>query len=247
MGATACISSTSHRRIARALAWLKARAPAEELLIIGASLDAANELARGVVQTSGGAFGWHRFTLAQLAAALAAPTMAARGIAPVGRLGIEAIVCRAVHKLSSGGALGRYACIAKAPGFPRAIASVLTELRLAAVHPEVLGKVAPDLLLLLRAYESELAEGQLTDWPGTLAIAAATAPSSTNTRRLVQLPMLLLDVPITSKAELNLVATLCSSASEMLATVPAADGPTLSRLRDGLRFEIEHLDEPRFR
>ena len=159
MCATAFISSTSHRRIARARAWLKTRDPAEELLIIGASLDAANELARGVVRTSGGAFGWHRFTLAQLASVLAAPTMAASGFAPVGRLGVEAIACRAVHKLSSGGALGRYAIIARAPGFPRAIARVLTELRLAAVHHDVLGKAAPDLLSLLRAYEIRISGG----------------------------------------------------------------------------------------
>jgi ATP-dependent helicase/nuclease subunit B len=244
MDATACTSFASHRRIARARAWLMARAPAEELLIIGANLDAANELARAVAQTTGGAFGWHRFTLAQLAAALAAPTMAARGIVPAGRLGVEAIVCRAVHALSPGGALGRYACIAKAPGFPRAIANVLTEIRLAAVGPEVLGKVAPDLLLLLRAYEAELAEGKFTDWPGMLTIAAETAADcSTTTRRLMQLPMLLLDVPIASKAELDLLATLRSSAPEILATVPIADEPTLARLRDGLRFEIEDLDE----
>src|SRR6516225_202777 len=244
MNATACTSFASHRRIARARAWLMARAPAEELLIIGATLDATNELARAVAQTTGGAFGWHRFTLAQLTAALAAPTMAARGIVPAGRLGVEAIVCRAVHALSPGGALGRYACIAKAPGFPRAIASVLTEIRLAAVGPEALGKVAPDLLLLLRAYEAELAEGKFTDWPGMLTIAAETAADcSTTTRRLMQLPMLLLDVPIASKAELDLLATLRSSASEILATVPIADEPTLARLRDGLRFEIEDLDE----
>jgi ATP-dependent helicase/nuclease subunit B len=245
MNATAFTSSMSHRRIARARAWLLARAPAKELLIIGASVDAANDLARGVVRTSsGGAFGWHRFTLAQLAAALAAPTMAARGIVPVGRLGVEAIVCHTVHKLSSGRALGRYAPIAKAPGFSRALAGVLTELRLAAVDAETVGKVDPDLLLLLRAYEAELAEGKFTDWPGTLAIAAETAADrSTTTRRLMQLPMLLLDVPIASKAELDLVATLCSSASEILATVPAADQPTLARLRDGLRFEIEDLDQ----
>jgi ATP-dependent helicase/nuclease subunit B len=244
MDATACTSFASHRRIARARAWLMAHAPAEELLIIGTNLDAANELARAVAQTTGGAFGWHRFTLAQLAAALAAPTMAARGIVPAGRLGVEAIVCRAVHALSPGSALGRYACIAKAPGFPRAIASVLTELRLAAVGSEVLGKVAPDLLLLLRAYEAELAQGKFTDWPGMLAIAAETAADcSTTTRRLMQLPMLLLDVPIASKVELDLLATLRSSASEILATVPIADEPTLARLRDGLRFEIEDLDE----
>ena len=216
MDATACTSFASHRRIARARAWLMARAPAEELLIIGANLDAANELARAVAQTTGGAFGGHRFTLAQLAAALAAPTMAARGIVPAGRLGVEAIVCRAVHALGPGGALGRYACIVKAPGFPRAIANVLTEIRLAAVGPEVLGKVAPDLLLLLRAYEAELAEGKFTDWPGMLTIAAETAADcSTTTRRLMQLPMLLLDVRIASKAELDLLATLRSSASDL--------------------------------
>jgi ATP-dependent helicase/nuclease subunit B len=77
-----------------------------------------------------------------------------------------------------------------------------------------------------------------------LAIAAETAADcSTNTRRLMQLPMLLLDVPIASKAELDLLATLRSSASEILATVPTADEPTLARLRDRLRFEIEDLDE----
>ena len=224
MRATAFISSTSHRRIARARAWLMARDPAEELLIIGASLDAANELARWVAQTRGGAFGWHRFTLEQLAAALAAPTMAARGIVPIGRLGVEAIVCRTVHALTSRNALGRYACISKGPGFSRAIASVLTELRLATLAPEGLGKVAPDLLCLLRAYEAELAESKLTDWPGMLAIAAETGSKhSATAQRLVQLPMLLLDVPIASHAELAFLATLCSSASEMLVTVPAAD------------------------
>jgi ATP-dependent helicase/nuclease subunit B len=243
MGTTACISSMSHRRIARASGWLSPRDPAEELLIIGASLDSANELARGVVQRGGSVFGWHRFSLAQLAAFLAAPTLAERGIVAVSRLSVEAIVCRAVHRLSTGDALGRYACIAKAPGFSRAIGGVLTELRLATLAPEILGKVAPDLLVLLRAYEAELTESKLADWPGTLAIAAETAANSSATsQRLAKLPMLLLDVSIASQAELTLVATLCSSASEMLATVPAADEPTIAHLRDGLRLEIEDLD-----
>jgi ATP-dependent helicase/nuclease subunit B len=198
-----------------------------------------------VALTSGAAFGWHRFSLPQLAAALAAPPIAARGIVSVGRLGVEAIVCRTVRALSSRNALGRYSRIAKAPGFPRAIASVLTELRLAALAPEVLAKLPPDLLFLLRAYEAELAEGKLTDWPGVLAVAVeAAADCSATTQRLLKLPMLLLDVPIVSKAELTLVATLCSSASQILVTVPAADEPTLARLRDGLRVEIEDLDEP---
>ena len=58
----------------------------------------------------------------------------------------------------------------------------------------------------------------------------------------MQLPMLLLDVPIASKAELDLLTTLRSSPSEILPTVPNADEPTLARLRNGLRFEIEDLE-----
>ena len=40
----------------RARAWLEAREPAEEVLIVGASLDAANEVARAVAQMRGAAF-----------------------------------------------------------------------------------------------------------------------------------------------------------------------------------------------
>jgi hypothetical protein len=71
----------SHRRIARARAWLKARASAEEVLIIGAYLDGANELARSVAQTTGAAFGWHRMTPAQFAAVLATPIFLGLGAA----------------------------------------------------------------------------------------------------------------------------------------------------------------------
>jgi hypothetical protein len=198
MSATVCTSSMSHRRIARARAWLKACAPAEEVLIIGANRDAANELARGVAQTTGAAFGWHRITLAQLAAVLAAPTMALRGIVSVGSLGAEAIVRRAMHALRSDDALGRYVRIAEGPGFARAIAGVLAEVRLAGLTPEALGDVDPDLLRLLCAYEAELTEGKLTDWPGLLAIATETAANSSSVaRRWIELPKLLPEQGVT--------------------------------------------------
>jgi hypothetical protein len=76
MPVTVCISSISDRRIARARLWLEARASAQEVLIVASNLAAANELARSVCQTRGAAFGWHRITFAQLAAVLAAPTLA---------------------------------------------------------------------------------------------------------------------------------------------------------------------------
>ncbi len=46
MGFTVVTSAASRHRIACGRDWLKSRAPAEEVLIIGASLGAANELAR---------------------------------------------------------------------------------------------------------------------------------------------------------------------------------------------------------
>jgi hypothetical protein len=50
MSAIVATSAVNHRRIGRARAWLESRVLAEEVLIIGASLDAANELARTVAE-----------------------------------------------------------------------------------------------------------------------------------------------------------------------------------------------------
>jgi ATP-dependent helicase/nuclease subunit B len=240
----AITSSVSHRRIRRARAWLEARAAAEEVLIVGATLDAANELARGVAKQKAAAFGWHRLTLSQLAAAIAAPVLATRQLTPLSPIGTEAIVTRIVYRLNEQGRLGRYHTLAAAPGFPRAAAGVIRELRLARLLPDSLGGTVPDLLPLIATYETELNEAGLTDWPGVLALAVeAASVAAASQHRLVGLPMLLLDVPIASEAELAFISALAAPASELLVTVPAADQSTLSRLRDQLRIEIENLDE----
>ena len=244
MSAIAVISAVNQRRIRRARAWLEGRVPAEEVLIVGATLDAANELARRVAKERGAAFGWHRLTLSQLAAAIAAPALAARGLVPLSRVGTEAIVARLVHRLRAEGGLGRYHAVAATPGFPRAVAGVIAELRLARLPPDAVGSVAPDLVPLIGAYEAELAEAGLTDWPGVLALATeAAGRAGPDRHRLIGLPMLLLDVPLGSEAELAFVRALAAAAPEMLATVPAADEPTLGRIRAGLGMQIEDLDE----
>jgi ATP-dependent helicase/nuclease subunit B len=190
----------------------------------------------------GAAFGWHRLTLTQLAAALAAPALAARGIVPLNRLGNQAMAARVVHVLASDGALGRYSGVAQGPRFARAIASVVMELRLAKVDRDHLGIVAPELAILLERYEANLAEAGLTDWAGVLISAAEAVMSGDFAHRLVGRPTLLLDVPLTTEAELSFVRTLCSHTTEMLAVVPAADEPTLIRLRQRFRVEVENLD-----
>ena len=90
---------------------------------------------------------------------------------------------------------------------------------------------------LIGAYEAELAEAGLTDWPGVLMLATeAAGRAGPDRHRLIGFPMLLLDVPLGSEAELAFVRALAAAAPEMLATVPTADEPTLSRIRDGLRY-----------
>ena len=242
MSAIVVTSVVNHRRIGRARAWLESRVLGEEVLIIGASLDAANELARRVAEEKGAAFGWHRLTLPQLAAALAAPVLAERKLAPLSRLGAEAIVARVVHRIKAKCGLGRYQPVGETPGFARAIAAVIAELRLARLTCNAIGEVAPDLTRLIQAYESALAEVELTDWPGVLNLATETASDRASSHRLIKLPMLLVDVPISSEAEVAFLRALAAAAPDTLAIVPRGDQQTLDWIRDVLHWKFENLD-----
>ena len=168
--------------------------------------------------------------------------MTAQTTVPLGALGIQAVANRAIHKLSEVGALGRYAKLTSGPGFARAIANVITELRLEQIEPDALTRVVPDLRPLLQAYERELADHGFTDWPGVLRLAASAAADRGYRHQLLGLPTLLLDVPVTTASDLAIVRALCSRTPEMLVTVPANDATTLARLRTGLGTEIVDLD-----
>jgi ATP-dependent helicase/nuclease subunit B len=231
-------SAASRSRHARARAWLEQRAPAEEVLILGTTPASANEIARGVATKKGGAFGWHRLTLAQLAHIIALPELTRRGLAAITQIGMEAVVVRLVDRLRAEGRLGRFAAIAHTPGFPRAVAGVIAELRLARLSPDAVAAAAPDVAPLLAAYETLLAEMALTDWAGVLALAAEDARS----HRLAGLPLLMLDVPIATSAELAFLHALAGESAEILATVPTADAPTLERVLVDLDWPIENLD-----
>src|SRR6516165_8698164 len=244
MGFSVITFAASHHRVARGRDWLKACAPTEEILIIGATLGAANELARSVAQDKRASFGYHRLTFGQLASALARPVLAAQRTVPLGALGIQAVANRAIHKLSEAGRLGRYSKLTDGPGFARAIASVIKELRLEQIEPDALTHVAPDLRPLLQAYERELAEHSFIDWPGVIHTAAAAATNPGCRHQLLGLPTLLLDVPLTTASEIALVRALCARSLETLVTVPAMDAVTLARLRSDLGADIVDLDSP---
>ena len=243
MNRIAVTSSATHYRIRRAEAWLENRASTEEVLIIGATLDASNELTRRVVKKKGAAFGWHRLSLAQLAFAIAAPVLAARNLTPLSRIGADALAARTRAPDERGGAArpsrvdcedawisegGRWCDRGTASG----------EIG-AGSRRSFCANFAP----LISAFDVELKKSGLTDWAGVLAVASE-APSSVGDKRprLVGLPVLLLDVPIRSEAELVFVHSLAEAATEFLATAPAGDQSTLCHLRERLRVEIEDVD-----
>jgi hypothetical protein len=136
VSATAVTSVAHRRRLERARAWLESRGQSEELLVVGATLDCANELARAIAKDRGVAFGWHRLGISQLAFAIASPTLASSGLVPLSRVGTEAIVARLVHQMKADARLKQYEAAADAPGFPRAITGVVAELRSARVRSD---------------------------------------------------------------------------------------------------------------
>jgi len=200
MDSLAVTSVSSRRRIERARSWLESREPDEELVIVGATVGAANELARQVASRNGAAFGWHRISLPQLVSIVAAPELNRRGVVSLTRIGTDAVTTRLIHRLRVDGRLGRYSSVSETPGFPGAIANVIVELRSAGVRSNEIEAVVPDFAPIVREYERELAEGGFIDWPGTLELAASAIAGS-DRHRLVGLPVLMFDVPVRTEAE----------------------------------------------
>jgi ATP-dependent helicase/nuclease subunit B len=246
MSAVAIRGAAAHQRLARARRWLLERGPAEETLVVAASRDAANDLLRGAALERGASFGWHRVTLDGLAASLAESARAAAELVPVGGLVVEAVVARVVHALASAGRLGRYARVAEGPGFARAVAGVIHELRMAGLGADVVEERAPELAVLATAYEAELARAGLADRALVFALAVdavASAPlrsaGGATVHPFLGRPTLLLDVAVVSSAERSLIEALAAGVPQLLATIPSGDAKTLEHLQrlPGLRVE----------
>ena len=110
-------SSEASARLRAAERWLSARAD-RGALIVSASRGAADDLARTVALSRGATAGLHRFSFAQLAARLAAPVLAARGIAPATLIGSEAVAARATFDARQDDGLAYFRAVAGTPGLP---------------------------------------------------------------------------------------------------------------------------------
>src|SRR5688572_30136431 len=161
-------SSSAQLRIEAARAFVAERARDGDVWMIGASGGSVDDLARSIAIATGATIGLHRFSLTQLAARLAAPILAGQGLAPVTYLGSEAVAARATFEAQRQGALRYFAPVAGTPGFPRALARTLQELRLAEVdsgriRANALPLGGPDLAVLLERFDEQFASASATD------------------------------------------------------------------------------------
>ncbi len=244
MTASLIRSSSAAQRLAEARAWLAERGPAEEVLVIGATPDAANELLRDAVSAPGrsAAFGWHRATLGRLAFALATPRLVASEATPVGPLAQHAVMAQVLDGLDRAGDLGRLSSVADGPGLARAVANTVDELRHALLEPDAIEGVSTELGLAARGYDAALAELRLVDRARLLALAHEAAARDDTDHEWLGLPTLLLDVPVTNESERRLVAEVLRRAPELLATVPAGDEETAARLGE-LGLKLRDLED----
>jgi ATP-dependent helicase/nuclease subunit B len=200
------LHSTSVRRVVQAssyavlldaaadfLASLKDHA---EIVVLAQTRGAADDFVRSACVS--GMLGVHRMTLTALAVDLAEGPLARAGIAPVGGLGAEAMVARAIHELKAE-SIPYFQPVAETPGLARAVARTIAELRLEGVRPEqVANSGAPgrDLARMAAMFEEELASRSAADFAMLLRYAIAAAREGKH--RLLGLPVVLLDVDVES-------------------------------------------------
>jgi ATP-dependent helicase/nuclease subunit B len=225
-------SAAAELRIREACAFVQARLRTSSIVMVGASRGAADDLARRIATEHGATMGLHRYSLAQLAARLAAPVLAQRGAAPATVLAGEAVAARAAFDARRDDHLDYFEPVSAAPGFPRALARTIRELRLARVGSAPLARLGlggPDLADLLQRFDAQFEAASATDRAALFDAAseAARLPGQPHAGQ----PLVLLDVPLDSSVEFDFVNALIGAAGEVLLTVPFGDVGALERLQ----------------
>src|SRR5438874_9392456 len=159
-------SSATELRLAEARAFVDREARRGDVLVVAASRGAADDLARSIAVTRGATIGLHRFSFTQLAARLAAPILADQELAPSPYLATEAVAARAAFDASHDQALTYFEPVAAMPGFARALARTLQEIRLAEIGPDRLASLplgGSDLSGLLTRFDQQFTAASSTD------------------------------------------------------------------------------------
>ena len=225
-------STSAAARLTAARTFLQQLPVAAEALVIGATRGAADDFVRSIAREAGATFGLSRFSLTQLAARAAAMGAVHGRHAPATHAGAEAVAARAVF--DGIGELTYFTPVASMPGFSRALARTVHELRLAGIDASALAgrdAATADIGRLLARIEGEFGRAGVDDRAAlfrlaTAAVAAGQAPWAS-------VPLVLLDVPLDAAVERDFIAALAARSPSVLATVPDGDdvpADTLSRL-----------------
>jgi CRISPR/Cas system-associated exonuclease Cas4 (RecB family) len=217
-------STSAAARLDAARHFLEHRPPAAEVVIVGASRGAADDLARSLARRAGATFGLTRFSLTELAARAAASRVASARRLPGSQAGAEAMAARASFDAIAQGELEYFAPVASMPGFPKALARTIHELRLAGLADLDPSEPAlHDIGRLLARVEQERDRAGVDDRAALFRLAAEGCRQGHV--RWATLPIVLLDVPLDSRMEREFVAALVARAPDVLATVPHGDQP----------------------
>jgi ATP-dependent helicase/nuclease subunit B len=245
LSVTAVQSGSAVVRLREARRFLDQFEPGAEVLLLGASRGAVDDLARAISVERGATFGLHRLSFTQFAARLAIMELASRERAPTTTLGHEAVATRAAFEARSNEALEYFSPVCQTPGFPKALARTLLELRLAAVANSDLARLprsGTDLAALLDSVDALLNEGGASDRASLFQTATQALASPVS--GWPAMPMLLLDVPFESEIEAQFLWTLIQQSSQVMITVPAGDASAITQLgKRGVQVQIKEQAE----
>lgn len=228
------VSSSASARLTVARETLGRGAPGARVLVVGASRAAADDLVREVAASVPATFGIERLSLTQLAAKTAVVSLASRAASSSTSLGAEAVATRAAFSAVRDASLGYFAPVAATPGFPRALARTLQELRLAHIGRASLAPLplaGPDLAILLDRFETCFTEARSVDRADLFRTAAsALRDERERAGRALYDSVVLLDVSLDQAAEREFIDALIGSSLDALAVVPQGDRDAVRHL-----------------
>ena len=213
-----------------------------EVLVIAASRGAADDM---VWRNGGiGLIGVHRFTLTQVAALFAAGHLAEKKRKIATAFVSEAIAARVAYELTEKQSWSYFAEVASMPGFPKALANTLAELRFNSIKASDLEKipvVGEDLSGALDEYGRQLETNSIADLSEIYEVANTVVRGGHH--RLSDLPIILLDTPIKSEHAAALIAQLLATSPRALICALSTDKQSQQMIESILREPAESLGE----
>ena len=162
-------------------------------------------------------------------------------VLPRRRSGHEAVATRAAFEARSDGALEYFSPVSQTPGFPKALARTLLDLRLAAIASADLARLprsGTDLAALLDRVDILLNEAGASD--RAALFETATRALGSPVTGWPPMPLLLLDVPFESEIEAQFLWALIQQSPQVMITVPAGDASAVSQLGEARRATPDH-------